>query len=179
MKPTASLNPAPVQNSPSTRRYTPLAVQNSPSTRRYTPLAVQNSPNNHRRTPSAVQNSPSARKNGCFCPKCLSRENFVPLAEYRSRAGRILYRTQGRDGASHDSTPGPTCVEGAGGTGVEGTGGTGGHGRASRHRAWPRCRVRPVDGASMGWRGQRQTNFARNFRRSFFETAQKRCNSNE
>ena len=37
-------------------------------------------------------NSPSARKNGCFCPKRISRENFVPLAEHTSQAGRVLYR---------------------------------------------------------------------------------------
>ena len=37
---------------------------------------------------------PAREKNGCFYPKCISRENFVPLAEHRSRAGRILYRSQ-------------------------------------------------------------------------------------
>ena len=54
--------------------------------------------------------------------------------------------------------------------GAEG-GGSGEHGRASRH--W----------ASHGTRGRRpdnlQTNFARNFPRSLFETTRKRCNSND
>ena len=86
----------------------------------------------------------------------ICRESFVPLSPPRSRAGRILYRTRGGDGAhQHNRTPGPTCVEGAGGA----------------WRAGPRCRGRPQSLV--------QTNFAHNFRRSFFETAQKRCNSNE
>ena len=54
--------------------------------------------------------------------------------------------------------------------GAEG-GGSGEHGRASRH--W----------ASHGTRGRRpdnlQTNVARNFPRSLFETTRKRCNSND
>ena len=54
--------------------------------------------------------------------------------------------------------------------GAEG-GGSGEYGRASRH--W----------ASHGTRGRRpdnlQTNFARNFPRSLFETTRKRCNSND
>ena len=45
-----------------------------------------------------------------------------------------------------------------------------GHGRALKTRAWPRC-PRAA--------GLAQTNFARNFPRSLFETTQKRCNSND
>ena len=54
------------------------------------------------------------------------RESFVPLSPPRSRAGRILYRTQGRDRASqHNSTPGPTGLEDAGGSGGTGEPGRG------------------------------------------------------
>ena len=49
----------------------------------------QNSPNNQRHTHLAVQNSPSSRKNGCFCPKCISRENFVPAIAGPPRQHRI------------------------------------------------------------------------------------------
>ena len=91
---------ASVQNSPSTPPRTACAVQNSPSTSRTALLPVQNSPC-----------SPEMARFGAFS-EC--RESFVPLSPPRSRAGRILYRTQGRDGASHDSTTGPTCVEGGG-----------------------------------------------------------------
>ena len=68
------------------------------------------------------------------------RANFIPLSPARSRAGRTLYRMRGKDGAIHNSTPGPT--------GVKGAGGSGGHGRASRSttpseaRVW-RSRGRP------------------------------------
>ena len=48
------------------------------------------------------------------------RANFIPLSPARNRAGRTLYRIQGKDGASHNSTPGPTAAEGAGGTGRPG-----------------------------------------------------------
>ena len=44
------------------------------------------------------------------------RESFVPLSPPRSRAGRILYRTRGRVGASHDTTTGTTSAEGTGAT---------------------------------------------------------------
>ena len=54
--------------------------------------------------------------------------------------------------------------------GVGGAGGAGEHGRVLKTRARPR-RPRAV--------GVAQANFARNFPRSFFETTQKRCNSND
>ena len=80
-------------------------------------------------------------------------------------------------------TPGPTCVEGTGGTGVEGVGGTGVEGTGGLRGTEPgQCRwavARPIHGAGGRRQDPAQTNFARNFRRSFFETAQKRCNSNE
>ena len=53
---------------------------------------------------------------------------------------------------------------------VGGAGGAGEHGRVLKTRARPR-RPRAV--------GVAQANFARNFPRSFFETTQKRCNSND
>ena len=82
------------------------------------------------------------------------RANFIPLSPARSRAGRTLYRMRGKDGAIHNSTPGPT--------GMKGTGGTGG----------PGC------GARGQQRHHRLPNFARNLSWSFFETPQKHCNSN-
>ena len=54
------------------------------------------------------------------------RESFVPFSPPRSQAGRVLYRTQGRDRASqHNSTPGPTGLEDAGGSGGTGEPGRG------------------------------------------------------
>ena len=112
------------------------------------------------------------------------------------RAGRVLSRShhqeaeQGEFCTEHEAelwlanrTPGPTCVEGTGGTGVEGVGGTGVEGTGGLRGTEPgQCRwavARPIHGAGGRRQDPAQTNFARNFRRSFFETAQKRCNSNE
>ena len=106
--------------------------------------SVQNSPSTPLLTACAVQNSPCSPEMARFGAFSTCRESFVPLSPPRSRAGRILYRTRGGDGAhQHNRTPGPTCVEGTEGTGVEGaegtgaegTGETGGHGRASRRGA--------------------------------------------
>ena len=103
------------QNSPSTSRAAPLPVQNSPSTPLPTACAVQNSPSTSRTAPLPVQNSPSSPEMARFGAFSTCRESFVPFSPPRSRAGRILYRTRGRDGArQHNSTPGPTCVEGGG-----------------------------------------------------------------
>ena len=63
---------------------------------------------------------------------------------------------------SRRASEGPESVGGAGGAGE--------HGRVLKTRARPR-RPRAV--------GVAQANFARNFPRSFFETTQKRCNSND
>ena len=103
--------PAPVPmsgKSPATGpKGGPLPVQNSPSTSRAAPLPVQNSPC-----------SPEMARFGTFST---CRESFIPLPPPRSRAGRILYRTRGRDRASHhNSTPGPTGAEGTGGSGGSG-----------------------------------------------------------
>ena len=107
-----------------------------------------------------AQNGPIWRflcMQGEFCTvlttKKPSRENFVPNTRQRSSEPTQQHSRRHR-------------CEAAGG-------------RRRNRRARPRCRVRPVDGASMGWRGQRQTNFAHNFPRSLFKTAQKRCNSND
>ena len=75
---------------------------------------VQNSPSTSCTAPLPVQNSPCSPEMAQFGAFSACRESFVPLSPPRSRAGRILYRTRGRDGASHDSTTGPTCVEGGG-----------------------------------------------------------------
>ena len=90
------------------------SVQNSPSTPPRTACAGQNSPCTPLLTACAVQNSPCSPEMARFGAFSTCRESFVPLPPPRSRAGRILYRTRGRDGASHDSTTGPTCVEGGG-----------------------------------------------------------------
>ena len=102
------------------------SVQNSPSTSRTAPLPVQNSPC-----------SPEMARFGAFSA---CRESFVPFSPPRSRAGRVLYRTRGRDGARQQDT--------------------------RPHRCGGRQQ------------GLVQTNFARNFPRSFFEITRKRCNSN-
>ena len=70
LKPTASLNARP---------GTQLSQQPPSHTDPGTKLSQQPPSHTHPAT-----NSPSARKNGCFCPKRISRENFVPLAEHTS-----------------------------------------------------------------------------------------------
>ena len=69
--------------------------------------SVQNSPSTSRTAPLPVQNSPSTPEMAQFGAFSACRESFVPLSPPRSRAGRILYRTRGRVGASHDSTTRP------------------------------------------------------------------------
>ena len=108
-----------------------------------------------------VQNSPCSPEMAQFGAYSACRESFVPFSPPRSQAGRILYRTRGRVGASPTAQHAP-CGR-----------------RRRNRRARPRCGLRPVGRASTRWRGHRQTNFAHNFPRSFFETARKRCNSND
>ena len=97
---------ASVQNSPSTSRTAPLPVQNSPCTPLLTACAVQNSPCTPALAAFPVQNSPCTPEMAQFGAFYACRESFVPLSPPRSQAGRILYRTQGRDGArQHNSTP--------------------------------------------------------------------------
>ena len=97
------------------------------------------------------------------------RESFVPFSPPRSQAGRILYRTRGRNRASqHNSTPGPTGLEDAGGSG-----GTGEPGRSAGGRRQELAELRDATSRPP------HTNFAHNFPRSFFETTQKHCNSND
>ena len=94
---------------------------------------VQNSPGTPTLATYPVQNSPGTPEMAQFGTFYARRESFVPLSPPRSRAGRVLYRTRGRDRASHDSTTGPTSVEGTGG--AEGGGGTGRYRRDRRARA--------------------------------------------
>ena len=84
--------------------------------------SVQNSPSTSRTAPLPVQNSPSTPEMAQFGAFSACRESFVPLSPPRSRAGRILYRTRGRVGASHDSTTCPTSAEGTGETEGRGRG---------------------------------------------------------
>ena len=109
---------------------------------------------------------------GEFCTALLnktpSRENFVPLSPPGSRAGRILYRTRGGDGArQHNNTPGTTGVK-APERSEEPQDPAAVPGAAGPGRSTPRVTVITTP-----------AKVAHNFRRSFFETAQKRCNSNE
>ena len=62
--------------------------------------SVQNSPSTSRTAPLPVQNSPSTPEMAQFGAFSACRESFVPFSPPRSRAGRILYRTRGRVGAS-------------------------------------------------------------------------------
>ncbi len=96
------------------------------------------------------------------------RESFIPFSPPRSRAGRILYRTRGRDGArQHNNTPGTTGV------------------KAPERSEEPQDPAAVPGAAGPGRSTPRVTaittpaKVAHNFRRSFFKTAQKRCNSNE
>ena len=119
------------QNSPRTPALAACPVQNSPSTPTLATYPVQNSPR-----------SPEMAQLGAFSA---CRESFVPLWLAQHRAGRILYRTQGRDRASqHNNTPGTTGVKAP--EGAEGAGGTGRRRRERRnrrnHRTRPRCRGR-------------------------------------
>ena len=107
---------ASVQNSPCTPAFTACPGQNSPSTSSTAPLPVQNSPRTPDLTACPGQNSPSTPKMAQFGAIYACRESFVPLSPPRSQAGRVLYRTQGRVGASHDTTTGTTSAEGTGGT---------------------------------------------------------------
>ena len=72
----------------------PNPVQNSPNTPTPAAQPVQNSPNTPPPAAQPVQNSPNTPKIAHFSLFCPSRENFVPLAPPRSRAGRTLYRAQ-------------------------------------------------------------------------------------
>ena len=88
------------------------SVQNSPCTPALAACAVQNSPRTPLLTACPVQNSPCSPEMAQFraCSAC--RESFIPFSPPRSQAGRILYRTQGRDRASqHNNTPGTTGMK--------------------------------------------------------------------
>ena len=61
---------------------------------------VQNSPSTSCTAPLPVQNSPCSPEMAQFGAYSACRESFVPFSPPRSQAGRILYRTRGRVGAS-------------------------------------------------------------------------------
>ena len=130
----------PVQNSPCTPALAAYPVQNSPSTPTLAAYPVHNSPRTPVLAACPVQNSPSSPEIAQFGAFSACRESFIPFSPPRSRAGRVLYRTRGRDGARQQDT--------------------------RPHRCGGRQQ------------GLVQTNFARNFPRSFFEITRKRCNSN-
>ena len=140
------------------------SVQNSPRTPLLTVCAVQNSPC-----------SPEMAQFGAFCPH---RESFVPLWSAQHRAGRILYRSH-----HQEAKQGEFCTERE--AEIE---------RATTVLRRDRCEAEGTEGTTGPGRGagcgrlagptqvrgsQRQINFAHNFPRSLFKTAQKRCNSND
>ena len=90
--------------------------------------------------------------------------NRCTLKNRRISTIRLQYLkyTQGNCMRNYRGTVRTRAIPRPGPAGVEGTGGPGEPSRSARGR----------------WQGLVQTNFAHNFRRSFFETAQKRCNSN-
>ena len=74
--------------------------------------SVQNSPRTPLLTACAVQNSPCSPEMARFGAFSACRESFVPLWLAQHRAGRILYRMRGGDGArQHNNTPGTTGVK--------------------------------------------------------------------
>ncbi len=88
------------------------SVQNSPCTPALAACPVQNSPHTPALAACAVQNSPCSPEMAQFGAFSACRESFIPFSPPRSPAGRVLYRTRGRDRASqHNSTPGPTGME--------------------------------------------------------------------
>ena len=112
---------------------------------------------------------------GAFCPH---RESFVPLWSAQHRAGRILYRSH-----HQEAKQGEFCTERE--AEIE---------RATTVLRRDRCEAEGTEGTTGPGRGagcgrlagptqvrgsQRQINFAHNFPRSLFKTAQKRCNSND
>ena len=90
------------------RQSTALFAQQQP----HLAASVQNSPRTPALAACAVQNSPCSPEMAQFGAFSACRESFIPFSPPRSRAGRVLYRTRGRDRASqHNSTPGPTGME--------------------------------------------------------------------
>ena len=90
------------------RQSTALFAQQQP----HLAASVQNSPCTPALAACAVQNSPCSPEMAQFGAFSACRESFIPFSPPRSPAGRVLYRTRGRDRASqHNSTPGPTGME--------------------------------------------------------------------
>ena len=98
------------------RQSTALFAQQQP----HLAASVQNSPCTPALAACPVQNSPCSPEMAQFGAFSACRESFIPLSPPRSRAGRILYRTRGRDRASQHNTPGTTGLENAGGAGGPG-----------------------------------------------------------
>ena len=102
--------------------------------------AKQISPNKNHAVPLRYKTLPARAARPHFRYKTLPARPKWPNLALFLHAGRVLYRTRGRDGARQQDT--------------------------RPHRCGGRQQ------------GLVQTNFARNFPRSFFETTRKRCNSN-
>ena len=77
---------------------------------------VQNSPCSPALGACPVQNSPCSPEMAQYGAIYACRESFVPFSPPRTQAGRTLYRTPGRNGASHNSTPRTTGTKGTRGT---------------------------------------------------------------
>ena len=156
----------------------------------------------HTEGATAKQISPNKNHAAPLRYKTLPAHPLAPYVRYKTlpvhakwldlalflRAGRVLSRSH-----HQEAEQGEFCTERGAETGLanttghqappawrapEGPEGTGG----LRGTEPGQCRwavARPIHGAGGRRQDPAQTNFARNFRRSFFETAQKRCNSNE
>ena len=85
------------------RQSTTLFAQQQP----HQAPSVQNPPRTLALAACPVQNSPCSPEMAQFGAFSACRESFVPLWLAQHRAGRVLYRMQGRVGASHDSTTRP------------------------------------------------------------------------
>ena len=117
-------------------------------------------------------------RNGSIWRVLPAQGDFVPLWSAQHRAGRILYRShhqeakQGEFCTEREAEIEPAMTvlrrERCEAEGTEGTTGPG-RGAGCGRLAGP-TQVRG---------SQRQINFAHNFPRSLFKTAQKRCNSND
>ena len=70
---------------------------------------VQNSPSSQPSRVEPVQNSPCSPKMAHFSTFYASRENFIPLSPPTRRAGRTLYRIQGR--CRHKTPPARATIE--------------------------------------------------------------------
>ena len=90
--------------------------QNSPSTPPLTACPGQNSPRTPASPPFRYKTLPARPLSPHVRYKTLPAHPKWPNLAQSTHAGRVLYRTRGRVGASHDTTTGTTSAEGTGAT---------------------------------------------------------------